>query len=210
MPRVSRAVAQLHREAITDASARLFKERGPKAVSVAELMGAAGLTHGGFYGHFESKDALAGAAIGRAFEQAAQRWQKRIAGKAGAAGRRTALVEAYLAPRSVREVGGGCPTVALAGDVAREAPDAPMRAAYGHGLETLVDLLAGVEARVEDGSDADAHRRAALADYALMAGALMLARATAGTPLSEQFLAAARERLLAPAPRRPPRAARGA
>ncbi len=56
MPRVSRAEAQTHREQITDASARLFKERGIKGVSVADLMGAAGLTHGGFYAHFASRD----------------------------------------------------------------------------------------------------------------------------------------------------------
>ena len=62
MPRVSRAEAESHREQITEASSRLFRERGIKGVSVADLMGAAGLTHGGFYGHFESKDALAAVA----------------------------------------------------------------------------------------------------------------------------------------------------
>ena len=79
MPRVSRAQAEAHREAITDASARLFKEHGLKAVSVADLMGAAGLTHGGFYGHFESKDALAGAATAHAYGQAVERWRRRVA-----------------------------------------------------------------------------------------------------------------------------------
>ena len=71
MPRVSRAEAENHRQQITEASARLFKERGVKGVSVADLMGAAGLTHGGFYGHFESKDALAGVAVARAADDGA-------------------------------------------------------------------------------------------------------------------------------------------
>ncbi|MEP6503958.1 MAG: TetR family transcriptional regulator, partial [Betaproteobacteria bacterium] len=112
MPRVTRAEADHHRAAITDASARLFKEHGLKGVSVADLMGAAGLTHGGFYGHFESKDALAGVAVAHAYEQAAQRWHRRIAGKADDAAR-AALVEAYLTPQSLKNVGLGCPTVAL-------------------------------------------------------------------------------------------------
>src|SRR3954464_10185115 len=117
MPRVSRAEAESHREQITEASARLFRERGIKGVSVADLMGAAGLTHGGFYGHFESKDALAGIAVAHACAEAVERWNRRIAGKPDAASGRAALVEAYLTQQSLHNVGLGCPTVALAGDV---------------------------------------------------------------------------------------------
>ena len=192
MPRVTRAQADSHREAITDASSRLFKEHGIKGVSVSDLMGAAGLTHGGFYGHFESKDALAAVAVAHAYEQAVQRWHKRLAGKADDAARRAVLVESYLTPQSLKNVGLGCPTVALAGDVAREPAQAPIRAAWGQGLETLVQILAGVEARGDPAAD----RRAALADYATMVGALMLARATEGAPLCDEILEAARERLL--------------
>jgi TetR/AcrR family transcriptional repressor of nem operon len=191
MPRVTRAQAESHREAITDASARLFKERGLKGVSVADLMGAAGLTHGGFYGHFESKDVLAGVAVAHAFEQSAERWRKRTAGRTGAAAR-AAIVEAYLTPQSLKKVGLGCPTVALASDVAREPAAAPIRAAYLEGLESLVDLLAATEPH----ADAAARRGAALADYATMVGALTLARATESAPLAGEILAAARERLL--------------
>ena len=202
MPRVTRAEAEHHREAITEASARLFKEHGLKGVSVADLMGAAGLTHGGFYGHFESKDALAGVAVERAYEQAVERWHKRVAAQPDDAARRAALVESYLTPQSLKNVGLGCPTVALAGDVAREPADAPIRAAYVNGLDALVGILA----TVEPGAD----RAAALADYATMVGAMTLARATAGAPLCDEILAAARARLLpgtvaravSPAPRR--------
>jgi TetR/AcrR family transcriptional repressor of nem operon len=192
MPRVSRAQAEHHREAITDASARLFRERGIKAVSVADLMGAAGLTHGGFYGHFESKDALAGIAGEHAFAQASERWRKRAAGKESAAEARAAIVEAYLRPQSVRDVGGGCPTAALCVDVAREPAGAPVREAYLAGLSDMVDILAAVEAT----GDAAADRRAALADYATLLGALLMARATAGDGIADEIVAAARERLL--------------
>jgi TetR/AcrR family transcriptional repressor of nem operon len=194
MPRVSRAEAENHREQITEASARLFKERGLKGVSVADLMGAAGLTHGGFYGHFESKDALAGVAVAHAFEQSAERWNRRVAGKPDDTARRAALVDRFLTPQSMKDVGSGCPSVSMAGDVAREPAAAPIRTAYLEGLESLVRILAGVE----DGADAAAKRRAALADFATLAGALMLARATEGAPLSAEILAAARERLTPP------------
>ncbi|MGN6524840.1 MAG: TetR family transcriptional regulator [Burkholderiaceae bacterium] len=192
MPRVSRAEAQSHREAITDASSRLFRERGLKAVSVADLMNAAGLTHGGFYGHFESKDALAAEATAHAFRVSAERWRRRTARAADVRAARTALIEPFLDPRSVPNAGQGCPTVALASDVAREDPAAPVRGAYADGLEELLAILAAVE----QAGDAAADRRAALADYATMAGALLLARATAGTPLSDELLAAVRGRLL--------------
>ncbi len=192
MPRVSRAQAESHREAITDVSARLFKEHGVKSVSVADLMGAAGLTHGGFYGHFESKDALAGVAVEHAFEQSAERWRKRLAAQPDAAARRAALVSPYFTPHSVRHVGAGCPAVALAADVAREPAGAPIRAAYVDGLESLLAILAATEGT----GDAATDRQAALADYATMVGALMIARATSGTPTCDAVLAAARDRLL--------------
>jgi TetR/AcrR family transcriptional repressor of nem operon len=196
MPRVSRAEAETHREQITDASARLFKERGFKGVSVADLMGAAGLTHGGFYGHFESKDALAGVAVARAFEQSATRWRKRVRAAADAAAGRAALIDKFLAHRSLKDIALGCPSVSLAVDVAREPASAPIRGAFVEGLEGLVGILAGVES----GPDAAARRSAALADYATMAGALLLARAAEGTPLASELLTAARERLQDPLP----------
>ena len=192
MPKVSRAEADSHREQITDASARLFKERGLRGVSVADLMGAAGLTHGGFYGHFESKDALAGVAVAHAFEQSAARWSRRVAAQPDAAAGRAVLVDRFLAAKSLKDVGTGCPSVAMATDVAREPAAAPIRTAFHGGLESLVQVLAGVE----DGPDAATMRRAALADYATMVGAVLLARATDGAPLAAEILAAARERLL--------------
>jgi TetR/AcrR family transcriptional regulator, transcriptional repressor for nem operon len=198
MPRVSRAEAEIHREQITEASSRLFRERGIKGVSVADLMGAAGLTHGGFYGHFESKDALAGVAVAHAFEQSAERWRKRIAAQPDSRAGRAVLVDKFLSQQSVKAVGLGCPTVSLSADVAREPASAPIRAAYLDGLVSLLQILASVE----EGPDEQARRSAALADFATLAGALMLARATEGAPLSAEILAAARARL-APAPDRP-------
>jgi TetR/AcrR family transcriptional repressor of nem operon len=198
MPRVSREQADSHRLAITDASARLFRERGLKGVSVADLMAAAGLTHGGFYGHFESKDALAAEAVAKAFEQSGARWKKRMAGKADPREAMTALIEGYLSPQARNSPGTSCPTAALVGDVAREPADAPVRAAYRAGVDGMLRVLSSLQQTGNAGAD----RTQALVELSTMVGALVLARATAGTALSDELLDAAREHLVPPTPRR--------
>ena len=202
MPRVSREQADLHRVAITEASARLFRERGLDNVSVAELMAAAGLTHGGFYGHFGSKEELAGEACRWAFERSAERWKKRIADKSDRGEARAALTDGYLSSQSRQSPAGMCPATSLVTDVARSSAEAPIRAAYTSGLEELLSILAGVQ----DTGAARSDREAALADFATMVGGLILAKATQGDPMSDEILAAARRRLKSC---RPTRAAGG-
>jgi TetR/AcrR family transcriptional repressor of nem operon len=176
---------------ITEASARLFRERGIDNVSVAELMAAAGLTHGGFYGHFESKGELASEACRWAFDRSVERWEKRVAEKSDPSLARAALTDNYLSAQSRNNSGASCPAAAFAGDVARESADAPIRAAYAAGVEELLKVLARVQETHVPCSD----REGALADFATMVGGLILARATEGDPISDEFLAAARRRL---------------
>ncbi|MDB5848056.1 MAG: TetR family transcriptional regulator [Rhodoferax sp.] len=192
MPRVSRQQTDNNRLAIEEASSRLFREQGIKAVSVADLMAAAGLTHGGFYGHFESKDALAAVACARAFDQSAERWEKRVAGKTESAAALAGLVEGYLSVNSRNNPGSGCPIAGLATDVAREPADKPIHAAYVDGLKRLIDIMLG--AQTEPGAEPD--RGAGLAQMATLVGAMVLARATRGDALSDEILAAARAHLL--------------
>jgi TetR/AcrR family transcriptional regulator, transcriptional repressor for nem operon len=191
MARVSREQADHNKTAIIEASARLFREHGVDNVSVAELMAAAGLTHGGFYGHFESKDELAGEACRLAFGRSAERWKKRIADKDDRSLARTALTDSYLSSQSRGGPDGSCPATSLAGDVARKSADAPIRTAYVAGLEELLKILASVQDTGAPRSD----REAALADFATMVGGLVLAKATQGEPISDEILAAARRRL---------------
>jgi TetR/AcrR family transcriptional repressor of nem operon len=191
MPRASKEQVHHNRTAITVASARLFREHGVDNVSVAELMAAAGLTHGGFYGHFESKEALAGEACRWAFDRSAERWKKRIADKADRGVAREALTDSYLSAQSRSGPDGSCPATSLAGDVTRKSADAPIRTAYAAGLENLLTILAGVQ----DTGAARSDREAALADLATMVGGLMLAKATQGAPISDEILSAARRRL---------------
>ncbi|WP_144636306.1 TetR/AcrR family transcriptional regulator [Bordetella genomosp. 13] len=200
MPRVSREQADRNRLAIEAASSRLFRERGIDGVTVADLMAAAGLTHGGFYGHFESKDALAAVACEQAFNEAVGRWQAAATGRTS----RRALVEAYLSGPHRDHPGKGCPAAALAADVARHDGEPPVQDAYIEGLKRLLAAIASLQ----DGADASERTRAAMAQLATMVGALTLARATRGDALSNQILAAARDALAEPdAPRRPPRKA---
>ncbi|WP_085726270.1 TetR/AcrR family transcriptional regulator [Pseudomonas sp. R37(2017)] len=192
MPRVSRKQADLNRETIVEAATRLFRERGLHGISVVDVMAAAGLTHGGFYGHFQSREALAQEASGRAFEQAAQRWQARVAEHDSKDAARRAVVDPYLSRESRDNPGDSCPVVAFAGDMCHEAADSGLRQTYLHGLNNLLDSLA----TLLDTEDAASNRQQVLVQYSLMFGALMLSRATRGDPLSDEILQAARATLM--------------
>jgi TetR/AcrR family transcriptional repressor of nem operon len=195
MPRVSRQQTQANRATIEAASSRLFREQGFKAVSVNDLMAAAGLTHGGFYGHFASKDALMAIACDQAFAESAARWTARADGAAAAAAGDAAaaqaafddLVAGYLSPASRANAGSGCPATALAADVAREAAGAPVRAAYTAGIKQLLAQLA----RISEGADARARDERAMLSLATLVGALTLARATDGDPVADAIVATA-------------------
>jgi TetR/AcrR family transcriptional regulator, transcriptional repressor for nem operon len=191
MARASKQQQQQHRVAITDAAARLMRERGIRGVTVSDLMAAAGLTHGGFYGHFESKETLAGEACARAFAESVQRWKQRVAAAPDPGSALLALTEGYMSTRSRDTPGVSCPTAALACDVAREPAGSPLRAAFVAGTRQLVDVLASLQN--EDGEMTD--RGEAMALFATMVGAVLLARATAGDALSDELLSAAREKL---------------
>jgi TetR/AcrR family transcriptional repressor of nem operon len=186
MGRVSQAQAAQNRERIVGTAARLFRERGMAGVSVADVMAEAGLTHGGFYKHFASKDALVAEAVTLAFAQQAAHLREAVPGDAppsdsNGTGRR-AFVDAYLSTTHRDDPGNGCPTAGFGGDVARAGGGDGTRAAYANGVEGFARLLSS-----DDDPD--------LVTLSTMVGALILSRATAGTDLSDRLLAAAREAL---------------
>ena len=183
MARVTQAQAQQNRERVIAEAARLFRERGVQGVSVTDLMAAAGLTHGGFYKQFASKEALVAEATGRAFGELGERLaalDEQHPGDHPAA--RRELLDYYFSPEHRDHAGQGCPTTAFGGDMAREAPDSPAREPYADGVRDFARWMA-------DGDDED------LVAVATMAGALMLSRATAGSELSDRILTAARRSL---------------
>ncbi len=195
MPLVSRKQSALYRRTVVDRSSRLFRERGFKDVSVNDVMNAVGLTHGGFYGNFQSKDALVAEACELAFAQGLETWKARIARNSDARAQRKDLVDGYLTVRSRDDPGAACPTAALVNDVAREPGDAPVRTSYVEGTEALLQILASTEGT----GDPHLDRSAALADFATMMGAMLLSRATRGHRMSDDVLKAARDRLNSPA-----------
>lgn len=184
--RVSREQAAKNREHVVDTAARLFRERGYDGIGVADLMKEAGLTHGGFYGNFASKEQLMAEACARAFDSAAERWT-RLTARDGA-GALAGIADAYLSRAHVEHPGAGCAVAALGADASRLAP--PVRAAMTDGIKTQIDLMAALHA----GATQDA-RAGAIADYAAMIGALVLARATDDAALSEEILQTVRSRL---------------
>lgn len=181
--KVSKERAAANRAAILEAAGRLFRERGFAGAGVAEIAQAAGLTHGGFYGHFASKDALAAEACGRAFEGEL----RRVASVEGDLGR---YLDFYLSARHRDRKDAGCPMVAFGADIARQGDDVAAR--FADGLEDHVGAFAGLLPQSTGGPGA--RRRRALALIATLAGAVTLARATAGAApaLSDELLEAAR------------------
>ncbi|WP_218775658.1 MULTISPECIES: TetR/AcrR family transcriptional regulator [Rhodococcus] len=182
MGRVSQQQAEENRRRVVETAARLFREKGTH-LSVADLMKASGLTHGGFYKQFASKDALIDEATTHAFAELAQLHAaglERHAGQRDEA--RQALIDNYLSVEHRDNPADGCPAAALAADMAREPADSEARRVYVEGVGDFAEALADEE---HDG----------LVRLSTMIGALVLSRATKGSSLSEEVLVAARDEL---------------
>ncbi|MDN0122585.1 TetR/AcrR family transcriptional regulator [Yersinia aleksiciae] len=190
MARVSKQQMALNHEAIVQTSSQLFRARGLNGVSVNDLMAAVGLTHGGFYGHFSSKDELAAIASRKAIDDSRVRWEE-ISSQPDRHNLRT-LVELYLSPEHRDRMEDGCAITALASDVARENSENPVCEVYLCGVRSMLERLESLS----DIADDEQRRQHALAQFAMLSGALALARATAGDKISDEFLAAAKKALL--------------
>lgn len=177
--RVSREQVAENHERIVETASRMFREQGFDGVSVDAIMQEAGLTHGGFYGHFKSKDDLAAQAVARALDRSLERQSKHT----GIAG----LVSSYLSPRHCADLGNGCAIAALGADIAREGKSV-RRSLTGH-IRAQFDRIAHL---LGSGTAANRRKRA-IATLAGMVGALTLARAVDDPALSKEILAAARD-----------------
>lgn len=181
--KVSRAQAEENRERILDNAAQLFRERGFDGIGLNDLMQAAGLTRGGFYGHFESKDDLAAQASRRALQANREQWKKQTDRSL------SAWVKTYLSDAHRDHIGAGCGLVALAGDAARGGP--AVREVFAEGVENLAAALQGQM----PGADDAQRREQALAMLSTLVGALLLSRAVGDAGLSRELREAARKHL---------------
>jgi TetR/AcrR family transcriptional repressor of nem operon len=178
------------RERILDSASRRFREGGFGGVSVKDLMGEAGLTHGAFYAHFPSKEALMSAAC----EQALAETARRLTPAEGQAPQEalTAFLDRYLSAAHVERPARGCAIAALGGEAARESDD--VRDAFATGIATMIDRFAALV----PGEDEADRRDRAIATVAEAVGAIVLARAVAPGALRDEIVAAARRDLLPP------------
>lgn len=193
--KVSRAQAEENRKRIVEAAGRLFRERGIDGIGVAGLMKAAGLTHGGFYGHFKSKEDLAAQACAGALAENRRRWQGVI--DKARQDPLSALIDFYVSEAHRDAPGKGCALATLGIDAARH--DRSVRAAFTGGIRGYLDLLLAMA----PGRSKAAKRRKALATLSGMVGAIVLARAVEDDALSAEILAATAAELKASAPSAP-------
>ena len=186
--KVSREQAAENRERIVQVAAKLFRERGFVGIGVADLMKAAGLTHGGFYGHFASKEDLAAEASGRALEETLQYWSTAIEKAPDEAFLR--IVNRYVSEAHRDAPGRGCLVAALGSDVGRQAR--PVRRVVTDGISAFIGQLM----QLVPGKSKAARRRQALTDFAAMVGAVTIARAVDDPALSKDVLDAVASSLL--------------
>jgi TetR/AcrR family transcriptional repressor of nem operon len=179
---------ETHARIVKKASVRL-REKGAHGIGVADLMKDAGLTHGGFYAHFDSREALVIEAFTHAMDRSTERWRQ--LGEQTPPGKRLAMiVNSYLTPLHRDDPGHGCAVPALGAEIARESPKT--RRVFAGRLEQMIDMLA---AQIPD-VPRKAARKQAMATLATMMGTLVMARIAGSGDFSNEILGAGREALL--------------
>jgi TetR/AcrR family transcriptional repressor of nem operon len=184
--------ANTHKRIVTLA-AKKFREEGLAGIGIADLMKEAGLTVGGFYKHFQSRDALVAEAIGSALEM----WKDQVDAAASGGPRVTydSLVDDYMSEAHRDHPGTGCPVGALAGDLARS--DKRTRAVTTRKIRDNIELLANL-IRDSNKTDKDTSRSRAVMAYCAMVGAISMARAVSDKELSREILKTVAQRLKNP------------
>ena len=177
------------RARVVKAAAAAVRAKGPDGVGVAEIMKEVGLTHGGFYAHFPSKEALVAAAVGEAFDQGRRRFGRLTADLTGleAFG---AFVDSYVSMDHRAFPERGCPVATIASDLPRQGP--AVRAVFDAGVTGLIG-------RVANWLPAEIIDREGLAGslVAEMAGAVSLSRAVSDDAMAARFLEQSRRRIRA-------------
>jgi len=187
MKRSKAETAETHKNIVETAS-RLFRRDGIHATGVAEIMTAAGLTHGGFYRHFASKDQLVAEAFGAGSEALHQTVEAAVGDKIGKRAVR-AIVDNYLAPKHRDHPGTGCPFASMGAELARA--DGDTRAAVTSAFAKLADAIAEQMPEKKPGTA----RSDAMFMLSAMIGALTMARAVDDPKLSTSILRSAKEHL---------------
>ncbi|MEA2868777.1 MAG: TetR/AcrR family transcriptional regulator, transcriptional repressor for nem operon [Bradyrhizobium sp.] len=179
---------ETHARIVKKASVRL-REKGAHGIGVADLMKDAGLTHGGFYAHFDSREALVIEAFAHAMDRGTERWRK-LAEQTPPEKRLATIVDSYLTTLHRDDPGHGCAIPTLGAEIARESPRT--RKAFAAKLEQMIDMLA---AQIPD-VPRKAARKQATATIATMMGTLVMARVAGNGEFSHEILDAGRDAVL--------------
>lgn len=179
---------ETHARIVKKASVRL-REKGAHGIGVADLMKEAGLTHGGFYAHFDSREALVIEAFGYAMDRSIERWRK-VAEATPPEKRFSTIVENYLTTVHRDDPGHGCAVPALGAEIARES--LKTRKAFSAKLEQMVEMMAD---QVPDVPRKTA-RKQAIAALTTMMGTLVLSRIAGNGEFSDEILSSGREAAL--------------
>jgi TetR/AcrR family transcriptional regulator, transcriptional repressor for nem operon len=182
--RVSRAQAEENRETVINVASRLFREHGFDGIGLKDLMKGAGLTQGGFYKQFSSKDDLAAQASRRAMESATRRWSTAAATSSNPL---EAVMEFYLSPGHLGEKADGCPLAALGSDAARQSEE--VRRPFEDGIRAHFEVLDELMDDAKSSSSSPSGK--AMAILSLMVGAVTLSRILEDENLSQSILGAA-------------------
>jgi TetR/AcrR family transcriptional repressor of nem operon len=179
---------ETHDRIVRKASVRL-REKGAHGIGVADLMKEAGLTHGGFYAHFDSREALVIEAFSYAMDRSMAHWRK-AAEQITPEKRLESTVDSYLTSVHRDDPGRGCALPTLGAEIARESPRT--RKAFAAKLDQMIDMVAE---QMPDVPRKTA-RKQAMTMLATMAGTLLVARIVGNGELSDDILAAGREAAL--------------
>ena len=180
---------ETHARIVRKASVRL-REKGAHGIGVADLMKEAGLTHGGFYAHFDSREALLIEAFAFAMDRSMEYWRKTTA-ETSPEKRLAMIVDSYLTASHRDDPGRGCAVPTLGAEIARESPKA--RKAFAAKLEQMIDMIA--EQLID--LPPKAARKQAAVTLATMMGTLVLSRIAGNGEFSDDMLSAGREAVLA-------------
>jgi TetR/AcrR family transcriptional regulator, transcriptional repressor for nem operon len=176
--RLTKEQAEANRQLILTEAGRLFRERGFEGISVAELMQAAGFTHGGFYNHFTSKSDLMAEVTSHVLANATKKLARRTDKEKGPQDETfAAYIDSYLSLSARDDPGRSCPIATLGQDVVRHQ-DTEVRSAFAQGLRAYLDAFAAAIPPANIGPEG--RRSQAIADLAALIGALVMARAVAG------------------------------
>jgi TetR/AcrR family transcriptional regulator, transcriptional repressor for nem operon len=179
---------ETHTRIVKKASVRL-REKGAHGIGVADLMKEAGLTHGGFYAHFDSREALVIEAFAYAMDRGTERWRK-IAEQTPADKRLATIVETYLTSVHRDDPGHGCAVPTLGAEIARES--SKTRRAFAAKLDQMIDMVAD---QIPD-VPRKAARKQAMGTLATMIGTLVLSRIAGSGEFSDEILGAGRDAAL--------------